>query len=129
VAGDTLFIAMQNPAPGGGVSTTIPIEVRNPVPVVTGFTPAGAPVGAPNTTVTADGSGFTTASWISLDGTPLATTFVSASQLTAVVPAEALASPGVRTLAVTSPAPGGGASAPFAFMVQAAPPSARLRRP
>lgn len=46
----------------------------------------GGPSEAANVALTINGSGFTASSQVTLDGIPLATTFVSSRQLTAVVP-------------------------------------------
>ncbi|MCL4722574.1 MAG: PQQ-binding-like beta-propeller repeat protein, partial [Gammaproteobacteria bacterium] len=62
-------------------------------------------------TLTAVGTGFVPSSVLNWQGSPLATTFVTATTLRATVPASLLASAGSRTVTVVSPAPGGGSSA------------------
>jgi hypothetical protein len=59
--------------------------------------------GSPDLTITINGSNFTSNSTVLLDGaTPLATTFVSASQLTATIPADFLAEEGHFKLSVVN---------------------------
>lgn len=70
--------------------------------------------------MTVAGSNFVSGSTVNFNGTPLATAFVSSSELTATVPASDLASSGTFPVTVSNPAPGGGTSAPANFTVQAA---------
>jgi trimeric autotransporter adhesin len=57
------------------------------------------------------GSGFTSASVASINGSPRPTTFVSSTSLTCQVQASDIANPGQFNVQVTTPAPGGGTSA------------------
>lgn len=97
----------------------------NPTPFVTGIAPTGAPAGSGDLTVSIQGanfaSGVSAAYW---SGTALATTYVSPTQLTAIVPAALIATPGAGTLSVVNEPPGGGASAPVLFTI--GPPAAQL---
>lgn len=74
-------------------------------------------------TLQISGTGFTSASIVTFDGTTLSSSFLGATQLSAVVPATALATApagDAANVVVTNPAPGGGASAPFTFGVASA---------
>jgi hypothetical protein len=64
---------------GESLSATIPYQAASAV--VSSVTPSSLPVGIYKMSV--KGSGFTPDSHVSLDGSPLATTFVSATELTA----------------------------------------------
>src|SRR5262249_42094169 len=76
-------------AGGGSVSDTSP-----PPPVtVTSLPPAGLNAGAPATVLTVTGSGFLTSSVVQWNGTALSTSYVSATSLTAEVPAADLTTP------------------------------------
>lgn len=65
--------------------------------------PSTATVGGQGFTITANGTGFTTGAFILWNGTPLNTTLVSASQLTAPVPASDIATTGTVQVAVQIP--------------------------
>ena len=103
-------VVATNPAPGGGVSTPFSFQVQNPVPAIASLSPNTVYFGASDTTITVNGSGFVTSSVVKLGGSPLTTTRVSSSQLTAVVPGSALGALGDLSITVVTPAPGGGTS-------------------
>jgi len=90
--------------------------------VLTSLTPATAVAGASSVTVTLKGSGFSSASQVRWDGADLPTTFVSNTQLTAVVGASRLAGFAAAEITVHSPPPGGGTSQPALFTVFGAGP-------
>jgi hypothetical protein len=106
----THTITVFTPAPGGGTSGALTFSALNPVPTLTSITPTSVFAGAPDTTVTLVGTNFNGQSVVRRNGVDLATTFVSATQLTAVIPAANLATVNSATLAVVNPAPGGGGS-------------------
>src|SRR5438067_1629785 len=54
-------------------------------------------------------------------GAPLATSFVSSTQLTATVPASLVATAGTASITVVNPSPGGGTSNAQTFTISAAP--------
>ncbi len=92
-------------APVAATDPVISSITPNPI---TGFNPVP---------ITVQGSNFATAAGISLDGngTPLPTTFVSSTQLTATIPALYLTNPGAHTIAVQNGT--GFNSAPFTLTV------------
>ena len=90
-----------------GVTTAILIPLEgtggNPGPTITSLSPASVYQNSAATTVTITGSGFLSTSLAYFGyGTPLATTFVSATELKAVVPASDLSSTGTYAIAVTN---------------------------
>jgi hypothetical protein len=89
----------------------------NPQPAISSLSPNAVQAGSPELTLTVAGSGFTDASTVMWSGTPLATSYVSASQLTAQVPASALTSLGWAAISVITPAPGGGTTSPVPFSI------------
>ena len=93
----------------------------NPVPLTSGITPAFASAGGTAFTLTVNGSGFTAGSTVYWGTSALVTTFGSATQLTAQVPATDIATGGI-TVAITviTPSPGGGTSNSFQFEVDSA---------
>src|ERR1043165_3637177 len=96
---------------GGGNSGGLgPTPEPNPVPAVTSVTPNSVAAGAPDTTVTISGSGFIASSVANLNGQALKTSFVSGTQITAVILAGNLAAGAINNITVTNPPPGGGIS-------------------
>jgi sugar lactone lactonase YvrE len=93
----------------------------NPAPVIGGIAPSFTNAGGAAFTLTVNGSGFTTGSTVYWNTPALTTTYVSATQLTAQVPAADIATGGA-TVAITvlTPAPGGGTSGSFQFEVDSA---------
>ena len=82
-----------------------------PPPTLTSISPAAVGVGGGAFTLTATGTDFVSTSVVQVNGSPRATAFVSATQLTATVPASDTASVGALSITVVTPAPGGGISA------------------
>ncbi len=113
----TRSVTVTNAGTGGGTSASLAFAVVNPVPAITALSPAAATVGAPDTTVTVTGTGFVPSSVVYAGTTALATTFVSSTQLTAVVPSSLLGSTGSLAATAIDPAPGGGTSSPATFAV------------
>jgi Abnormal spindle-like microcephaly-assoc'd, ASPM-SPD-2-Hydin/NHL repeat len=92
----------------------------NPIPTINSLSPSSATAGSAAFTLTVTGSNFVSGSVVNFGGTAEPVTFVSASQLTAAIPATAIASSGSVPVTVTNPAPGGGTSNSVAFTVNAA---------
>jgi glucose/arabinose dehydrogenase len=98
---------------GGSVYKLTPTP--NPVPATTSMNPTVAIAGDPGFTLTVDGSGFAFNSVVRWNGEDRPTTFVSAAQVTAAIPASDILAAGSAQVTVFSPGPGGGLSAPRAF--------------
>jgi hypothetical protein len=133
----TVQIAVLNPPPGGGSSLSVPFNVNNPPPTISSISPTTSIANAASFTITVNGTGFTCAQYststlpgggttstcatpatsIAWDGTLLATSYVSSSQLTATVNAPQLAQAGTAFVTAVNPAPGGGTSANAYFQV------------
>jgi hypothetical protein len=116
VAG-TAQVTVFNLAPGGGASNPQTLTITNPVPATTGLNPVFAVAGGPGFTLTVTGRDFVAGSAVRWNGANRATTYVSATQLTAVIPPADIALAGTAAVTVFTPAPGGGASNPQAFTV------------
>ncbi len=106
---ETLFVQET-----GGTITgrSNPYLVVNPVPVLTGISPARKVVGDTNFVLTITGSGFLPLSVASVDGNARTTTYVTGDTLRAEILASDLASAGSRLVTVVNPGPGGGTSNP-----------------
>src|SRR5438876_12422596 len=76
----------------------------NPVPFVNQpLVPSAVAPGGPDFTLTVNGTGFVSGATVNWNDTPLATNFVSASQLTATVPAANTALNGTASITVLNP--------------------------
>jgi hypothetical protein len=94
----------------------------NPVPVFGSLSPASAVAGGAGLTLTVNGSGFVASSVVRWNGAPRTTTFVSATQLRAVITAADLAIARTVLASVITPSPGGGTSRTVNFTVTVPPP-------
>jgi hypothetical protein len=74
------------------------------------MSPPSLAAGPAAQTLTVNGSGFISASIVTLNGAAHASSFVSASQLSVSLSANDLAATGTFPVIVTNPAPGGGSS-------------------
>ena len=97
--------------------TTVANATLNPVPQITALTPATVAAGGADFTLTVTGTGFVNGSTVQWNGQALTTTYVSDTQITAVVPAADIAQAGSASVTVVSPAPGGGTSDPQIVLI------------
>jgi N-acetylneuraminic acid mutarotase len=92
----------------------------NPVPVISSISPATASAGGTAFTLTVNGLEFTANSTIYWGTNVLTTTYVNATQLTAQVTADEIATAGITSITVQTPTPGGGTSSIFQFEIDTA---------
>jgi hypothetical protein len=116
VAG-TASVAVFNPTPGGGTSTAQTFTIDNPVPGLTSILPTSAIAGSGAFTLTVNGSNFVSGSVVKWNASSLATTYVSATELTAQVPAADIATAGTASVTVFNATPGGGTTTAQTFTV------------
>jgi len=107
-----------NPAPGGGGSGKLTFTIDNPAPTTAALSPASATHGGAAFTLTVTGTNFVAASQIKWNGAVLATTYGSATKLTATVPTADIANAGTASVTVVNPTPGGGASTALSFSIK-----------
>lgn len=111
----TTNITVTNPAPGGGTSNASAFSVVSPpAPALTSVAPASAIVGSSDTVITITGTGFTSSSFVSIGGYTFAGTFVSATTLTATIPAQLLTTATTLSINVQN---SNGISNPISFAV------------
>ena len=115
----TFSIDVFDAPPGGGASNQVSFTVQNPVPQLAGLNPASRAAGSEQFTLTLNGSGFVSGAVVRWNNNARSTIFVSATQLTAFIPASDVAAQGTTTVTVFNPAPGGGASGPQTFTITA----------
>jgi hypothetical protein len=105
----------------GGTSSSATFTIEPPAPVITSISPDSIATGSAQFTLTINGTGFISSSFAQLGSTRLVTTYVSATQLTAKVPASLLAVAGESSIIVYSP--GSGWSLAAFFTINPAPPT------
>ncbi len=115
--GGTYGVAVTNPAPGGGTSSTLNFTVDNLVPTVTTLSPPSGTAGAAAQTLTINGTNFVSNSTVTYHAVAHTPTFLSSTQLTISLSASDQASAGNYAVVVTNPTPGGGASNSATFVV------------
>jgi hypothetical protein len=99
---------------GANSSNTLTFTVLGGPPTISPpVSPANAAVNSNATTITVNGTGFSSTSKVLMNpdggGTPIATTFVSSTQLIATIPASFMAGFGsTNSVGVQNPPPGGG---------------------
>ncbi|WP_322494572.1 IPT/TIG domain-containing protein, partial [Chloroflexus sp.] len=109
----TANVTVFTPGPGGGETSAVPFTIQssNPsptIPTITSVSPNSITVGTTDITLTINGNNFENGAIVRWNGTPLATTFVSATQLTATLPATQRGTAGTGNVTVVNP--GGGES-------------------
>src|SRR5713226_6640260 len=114
VAG-TAAITVFNPAPGGGASNSLTLTITGPT--ITTISPNSADTGGAAFTLTVNGRNFVTGSVVRWNGSDRPTAFISASQVSAQIPASDIAVAGTAAITVFNPAPGGGASNSLTFTI------------
>jgi hypothetical protein len=97
---------------GGSANQTI-----GPAPSIISISPRLVQAGSPSFQLTVSGTGFDAASTVMAAGAALPTTFVSATQVTATVPASAIANYGWAPMTVANPASSGGPSSVAALTI------------
>lgn len=95
-------------------TSTTPVVV---LPTITSMTPTTTTVGSANFALTVNGTNFASSSIVYWSSTALATTFVSSTQITAVVPATNVLASGNTLVTVTNPGSTGGTSNAITFTI------------
>jgi sugar lactone lactonase YvrE len=104
----TASITVSSPASTPVLSNALTLSIVDPpAPTLTSITPAAGPFNQA-TTLTLTGSGYSTASTVSLNGKQIDSTFNNSSSITVKLTAADLPLPGNQSFTVTTPAPGGG---------------------
>jgi hypothetical protein len=112
----TVNVTVFNPLPGGGgASNALTFTTNNPVPALSNLSPDSTIVGTTGITLAVNGSNFVSSSVVRWNGAARSTTFHNSTQLTAVIPATDLTTPGTTSVTVFSPGPGGGSSNTLPF--------------
>lgn len=100
----TLAVTVSNAAPGGGTAAAVNLTVTAGTPMIASVSPNSILTGSADTTVTITGTNFVSTSVAYLGSTTaLATTYVSSTEIKAVVPTASLTSLGWLALTVQTP--------------------------
>ena len=91
------------------------------VPTLTAIAPSSTTAGASSVSLVLFGSNFENGATVQWNGTALLSSWVSATEMTATIPASDIVSVGSAKVAVSNPSPGGGTSAAQTFTITAAP--------
>jgi trimeric autotransporter adhesin len=100
-------------------------QAQNPMPSIGSFSPPAVYAGGPSFRLTVKGTGFISSTviyWSSFDP-PLTTTFISGTEVTAIVPADYITYPTTANIYAYNPPPGGGDSQSVDYSVIALDPS------
>jgi trimeric autotransporter adhesin len=115
VSAGTANVTVSSPTATPSVSNTVVLTITNPP--VPSLSSLSVTYGTYRSAISIGivGAGFTSASTVLFNGSPVPTTFVSSNALTANVPASSLAAPGVFPVTINTSAPGGGTSSALYF--------------
>ncbi|MCL4859953.1 MAG: IPT/TIG domain-containing protein, partial [Caldilineaceae bacterium] len=108
------------PEPGAFESNSAPFVVQAAMPQITSLAPISVTAGSPALTLTINGANFAADAQVLWNGTPLATQFVSSTQLTVQVDAALLANGQIVGIAVRNQQPDQRISSAAPFEVQPA---------
>jgi uncharacterized protein (TIGR03437 family) len=100
---------------GPGRSLTQPFTISPVIPTITSLSPRAATAGASGFVMSVTGTNFLPGATVLWNASPLATTFVSAAQLTAAIPAGLLGT--MPSAAITVANPSGAVSSSAAFTI------------
>jgi hypothetical protein len=88
-----------------------------PAPTITSLPTTSVPAGTPTFTLVVMGGSFVPCSAVQWNGSPVATTFVNATQLNATIPAADVFPAGTANVTVFTLPPGGGTTSPITFAI------------
>ena len=98
-----LSAAVTVSSPGGAVSNFLTFTIEPLRPTISDLSPSSATLGAAAFTLTATGTDFAISCVLRWNGSPLSTTFVSSTQVTAAVPSNLVAAAGSAIVSLINP--------------------------
>jgi uncharacterized repeat protein (TIGR01451 family) len=111
----TANITVVNSTATPPTSNAVTVSIVNPpAPTLTSIYPSSAPMNT-TTPIALYGTGFSAASTVAFNGVNVPATYVGSYEMQLTVPASSVALPNAWGVTVTTPAPGGGTTAPLAF--------------
>src|SRR4029077_7818289 len=109
--------ASNGAGPCNTATATLVITIGT-TPTISSLSPTCTAAGGPQFTLTVNGTNFVSSTTVNWNGSPLTTTFVSSTKLTATVPASLIATPGTASITVAGCASTSGA---VTFTISAVP--------
>src|SRR5437660_1244780 len=109
--------ASNGAGPCNTATATLVITIGT-TPTISSLSPTCTAAGGPQFTLTVNGNNFVSGTTVNWNGSPLVTTFVSSTRLTAIVPASLIATPGTASVTVGGC---GGTSGGATFTISATP--------
>jgi hypothetical protein len=110
-------VTVFTPAPGGGLSNALAFTIDNPLPAITSLTPNTVATGSNALSLTVKGINFVDGSVVRWNGLSRTTTFVSSTQLSAVLPSGDFQVAAIASITVVNLPTGGGTSNAESFTV------------
>lgn len=108
----TVYISVENP--NASITATVPFTIYNPsVLSITSLSPNSATAGGSQFTLYVYGSAFASNAVVLWNGSALSTSWVSATEVTAIVPASLIATQGAASVTVQNPSVGTSTAAVF----------------
>jgi hypothetical protein len=102
----SLSVNAFTPAPGGGTSSAASIAINNSALGVISLSPSSVPTGKTTSTIiTVTGTGMVPGTGIQVNGSAHATTYISANQVSFVLPASDVSAAGKLNVTAVNPAP------------------------
>jgi hypothetical protein len=106
-------------ANGADTAGPVSFTISNTVVTLTALTPSSAAAGSAAVAMKVSGTGFISTATVRFNGAPITTTYTSATELNATIPATSLATAGTYPVTVAA---GTAVSAPLTFTVQSTKP-------
>ena len=113
----TLAVAVVNPGPGGGTSSTTNFTVLNPVPVISSLSLDNTLVGSADFSLDLIGTGFAPGMMLRFGSLDLNPSVISATHASVLVPAATFGKGAILDVIATNGGPGGGTSNAMRFTV------------
>jgi outer membrane protein assembly factor BamB len=120
-------VTIVDPTEGDAGSATVQFTISDETsPTIASLAPATLAAGSANFQLTVTGTNFAATATVLWNGSPIPTTYDSATELTAQVSAAKIATPGTIAVTVSNNAAAGGTSGVQNFTVSVAPPAPSL---
>lgn len=105
-------LAVFNPAPAGGTSAALSLQITQPIPVLASVAPASVLAGSGAVPLNLTGSDFSATASVTANGTALIVSAQTSTSISATLPASFVAQGGTISLVVTNPGTNAESSSP-----------------
>jgi trimeric autotransporter adhesin len=114
-------LAVFNPAPAGGTSAALNVQITQPIPVLVSVSPVSILAGSGAVPLTLAGSDFSATASVTANGTALSVSAPTSDSISATLPASLVAQGGTISLLVTNPGTNAESSNPQMIAVVGTP--------